>query len=101
MLAVAFGGFVAAGGARAAEPVRPAGEATRPCPKSGKGFVHIPGSTTCIRLSGRVAAGVDMGSARRAAPANPPNLARLSIDTRSDTEYGPVRTFVRMGTGHR
>lgn len=90
-----------AGPACAAEPIRPAAEAMRPCPKSGAGFVRIPGSDTCIRLSGRVAAGVDAGSARKVVPVSPPNVARLAIDTRTETEYGPVRAFVRTGAGHR
>lgn len=89
------------GPAGAAETVRPASEAMRPCPKSGAGFVHVPGSDTCIRLSGRVAAGIDAGSARKVVRANPPDVARLAIDTRTDTDYGPVRAFVRIGSGHR
>lgn len=100
-----IGGFVLAvaltGTAGAAEPVRPAPEAARPCPRSGAGFVRIPGSDTCIHLSGRVAAGLDAGSARRAVRPTPPDVARLAIDTRTDTEYGPVRTYVRVGSGRR
>lgn len=98
---IALAGSLIVGNAGAAEPVRPTREAMRPCPKSGAGFVQIPGSATCIRLSGRVAAGVDIGTTRRAPSTVPPNVARLAIDTRTDSEYGPVRTFVRMGSGHR
>ncbi|WP_246733225.1 porin [Methylobacterium sp. BTF04] len=87
--------------ANAAEPVRPAQEAMRPCPKHGAGFVRIPGSATCIRLSGRVAAGIDLRGAHKAPSPIPPNLARLAIDTRTETDYGPVRTFVRTGSAHR
>lgn len=84
----------------AAEPPRPASETLRPCPKHGAGFVRLPGSSTCLRLSGRVGAGIDLRSAHRAPPTIPPNVARLAIDTRTDTDYGPVRTFVRIGAGH-
>ncbi|MGU3537258.1 porin [Methylobacterium sp. A54F] len=72
----------------------------QPCPSYGAGFVRVPGSTTCLRLSGRVRAGADAGSApARLAPVEPPVSGRFSIDTRSDTDYGPVRTFVRAGNG--
>ncbi|KQP07875.1 hypothetical protein ASF28_12280 [Methylobacterium sp. Leaf99] len=82
--------------------VAPAGE-VRPCPSQGAGFVRVPGTTTCLRLSGRVAAGLAAGlaagpAAERRNPA-PLSLGRLSVDTRTTTDYGPVRAFVRMGTG--
>lgn len=66
-----------------------------PCPWQGDGFVRIPGTTTCLRLSGRVAAGMGTGSARMPAPVQ----GRLSVDARSQTDLGPVRSFVRIDAG--
>lgn len=66
-----------------------------PCPREGAGFVRIPGTTTCLRLSGRVAAGLQTGAGRTAAPV----MGRLSVDTRSETDLGPVRSFVRIDAG--
>ncbi|MCJ2083266.1 porin [Methylobacterium sp. J-090] len=93
---VALGlGIGLAGPALARErAVAPAGDLL-PCPSQGAGFVRVPGTTTCLRLSGRVAAGL-AADRRTTAPLS---MGRLSIDTRTATEYGPVRGFVRMGTG--
>ena len=69
----------------------------RPCPRHGAGFVKAPGSETCIRLSGRAAVDFIARDRReRAAPIVAPT-GRIAIDTRTETEYGPVRTFVRVG----
>jgi hypothetical protein len=83
--------------AGAAERLRPQvpGEKLLPCPKQGAGFVSVPGSPTCIRLSGRAVGGIDVGSHGAA----PLTAGQLSIDTRSESEFGPVRAFVRMGHG--
>lgn len=70
-------------------------EALLPCPGQGPGFMQLPGSGTCIRVSGRVAAGVDIGPQRTA----PVAAGQLSIDSRTESDYGPVRTFVRLGHG--
>lgn len=67
------------------------------CPEQGAGFARIPGTTTCLRVSGRVSAGADIGSHASAAPAR----GRFSVDTRSDTDLGPVRSFLRLDAGHR
>ena len=71
-----------------------------PCPAQGAGFDRIPGTSTCIRLSGRVAAGVDarVGGRARSSTAVPVQ-GRVAIDARTDSEYGPVRSFVRIGAG--
>lgn len=67
------------------------------CPEQGAGFARIPGTATCLRVSGRVAAGIDLGSHGSAAPVR----GRFSVDTRSDTDLGPVRSFLRLDAGHR
>lgn len=77
------------------------GRAKAACP-SGAGFVAVPGTDTCLRLSGRVAAGGTVGRRGSVEPhAVPGAEGRLSIDARTTTEAGPVRAFVRMGAGQR
>lgn len=78
------------------EAIAPASEV---CP--GKpGFVRIPGTQSCTRLSGRVAAGAGIGNGSRAiAPADV--TGRIAVDHRTQTDYGEVRTYVQIGNGHR
>jgi hypothetical protein len=78
-------------------PVTPALEA---CPAKGPGFVRMPGSDSCFRISGRVAAGVDARAGHGTASA-PVVAGRLAIDNRTDTDLGEVRTYVRIGNGRR
>ncbi|BAU91940.1 hypothetical protein MPPM_3335 [Methylorubrum populi] len=73
----------------------PSEAATESCPSQGAGFIRIPGTTTCIRLSGRVRAGIDAGSSGTAAPVQ----SRIAVDTRSESALGPVRSFVRIDAG--
>lgn len=72
-----------------------------PCPAKGPGFVRLPGGDGCVRVSGRVTAGLDL----RAGPGHPaaaaPVAGRLAIDNRADTDLGEVRTYLRMGNGRR
>lgn len=69
-----------------------------PCPEYGSGFGRIPGTSTCVRLSGRVTAGADLGAGPRAAD---PVSGRFAIDTRSETDLGTARAFVRVDSGRR
>lgn len=70
------------------------------CP--GKpGFVRMPGSRNCTRLSGRVAAGIDSRANAGGAAAAPVMAGRIAIDNRTDTDFGEVRTYVRVGNGRR
>ncbi|MFF9548469.1 hypothetical protein [Methylobacterium fujisawaense] len=71
-----------------------------PCPSKGPGFVRLPGSGGCIRISGRVTAGADLGAGHGVAAA-PAVAGRLAIDNRADTDLGEVRTYLRIGTGRR
>lgn len=78
------------------EALAPVSEA---CP--GKpGFVRIPGTQSCTRLSGRVAAGAGIGSGSRAM-APPDVTGRIAVDNRTATDFGEVRTYVRIGNGRR
>lgn len=71
-----------------------------PCPSKGPGFVRMPGSDSCVRISGRVTAGMDMRAGHGVAAA-PVAAGRLAIDNRADTDLGEVRTYVRIGNGRR
>lgn len=97
----ALAALVAAGPALAVDlqkaPVTPG---PVPCPSKGPGFVRFPGSSSCIRVTGRVAAGLDLRAGADAAAA-PLVAGRLAIDNRADTELGEVRTYLRFGTGRR
>jgi len=101
---------VAVGGAQAADlPVKAkAVEYVKVCSLYGPGFYYIPGTDTCIKLGGYLRADVlansnvvDIGNTGGAGGANNRFTngytwrARedLSIDTRTATEYGLLRTF--------
>lgn len=76
-------------------------EAARACPRHGPGFVQVPGSATCIRIGGHVRAEYG-GSTRRIDRdriAGFGSSASVSADTRTDTEYGPLRSYVRIRAG--
>ncbi|MFD1302810.1 porin [Methylobacterium marchantiae] len=88
--------------ASALEPVRPEPQqAAKPCPRHGAGFIRIPGSETCIRVGGRARTGLDLRSGEDGSAARPVAGGRLSVDTRTESDYGPVRTYVRIDAGRR
>ena len=85
-----------------AEPIQPEPvQAARPCPRHGAGFVRVPGSTACIRIGGRVTTGLDVRSHADGMSADPVAGGRFAIDTRADSDLGPVRAYVRVGSGRR
>jgi Porin subfamily len=102
--------LLVAGGAGAADlPVKAkAVEYVRICSLYGAGFFYIPGADTCIKLGGYLRVDLNYNAGVSDAPfwngegairdryANWYNdLARmaLTVDTRTATEYGVVRTF--------
>jgi hypothetical protein len=103
-------GLVAMGGAQAADlPVKAAAvEYVRICSLYGAGFFYIPGTDTCIKLGGYLRVDTtfnggiydspswngDAGQGNRYLNyfAARSRLA-LTVDTRTATEYGVVRTF--------
>ena len=103
-------GLVAMSGAQAADlPVKAkAVEYVRICSLYGAGFFYIPGTDTCIKLGGYVRidttfnGGVygqpfyngDLGQQNRFRDYfNSRSRMALTVDTRTATEYGVVRTF--------
>jgi hypothetical protein len=103
-------GLIAMSGAQAADlPVKAkAVEYVRICSLYGAGFYYIPGTDTCIKLGGYVRidttfnGGVygqpfyngDFGQGNRFRDQfNSRSRMALTVDTRTATEYGVVRTF--------
>lgn len=90
--------LVAATGANAADaiiaPEPEAVEYVRVCDAYGAGFFYIPGTETCLRVSGMVRYQIDWTSeddgwdkyAR----------AELNFDARNETELGTLRSFIKL-----
>ena len=110
VLGSAAGLLAMSGGAQAADlPVKAkAVEYVRICSLYGAGFFYIPGTDTCIKIGGYLRADLNIHGGNSDGPfwsgdpgfqdryANQYNdYARmaLTIDTRTQTEYGVVRTF--------
>src|SRR6266481_3969683 len=106
-------GLVAMSGAQAADlPVKAkAVEYVRICSLYGAGFYYMPGTDTCIKLGGYVRADTAVNTGNdygfpTGAPDGAQNRLRnnftsrarmdLTVDTRTATEYGVVRTFADM-----
>lgn len=101
---------LAVSGASAADlPVKAkAVEYVKVCSLYGAGFYYIPGTDTCIRIGGLLRADITFNGGPHGAPAWNGDLGQqnryrdyfaersrlgLTIDTRTVTEYGVVRTF--------
>jgi hypothetical protein len=106
-------GLLAMGGAQAADlPVKAkAVEYVRICSLYGAGFWYIPGTDTCIRISGYVRAEADVNAGPFLNPAISGQLGNsdrysdsytayargsLTFDTRTASEYGVVRALVKF-----
>jgi len=96
-------GLVAVTGAQAAdvvvaEPV----EYVRVCDVYGTGFFYIPGTETCLRVSGYARFQVNVaGDPAQNREGDDYDLrsrvrARLNFDAREETELGQLRAFVRL-----
>ena len=104
-------GLVAIAGAQAADlPVKakPA-QYVKICSLYGAGFFYIPGTDTCIKLGGYVRAETSYQAANSFGIPNPLNLddrnggnnwwrarSLLSVDTRSQTAYGTLRSYFQL-----
>src|ERR1700716_3323248 len=103
-------GLLAIGGAQAADlPVQAkAVEYVRICSLYGAGFFYIPGTDPCIKLGGYLRVDTTFNGGVHGQPAWSGDLGQhnryadyfssrsrlaLTIDTRTATEYGVVRTF--------
>lgn len=106
-------GLVAVTGARAADAVVVAEpepvEYVRVCDVFGEGFFYIPGTETCLRISGYVRYKMGATSDDGLAAGDTPNFegyegdgwnkrtrARVNLDARSETEWGMLQAYVRL-----
>src|ERR1700730_4792944 len=104
--------LIAVSGAQAADlPVKAkAVEYVRICSLYGAGFFFIPGTDTCIKLGGYLRADVTFNGSIRVQPPWSGDLGEqnryrdyfaarsrmaLTVDTRTASEYGVVRTFMQ------
>lgn len=97
-------GFVAIAGASAADlgAKKPAAATyVKECPTHGAGFFVVPGTTSCLKIIGRVRADYSIDNAQTRgndkATAKNTFTARgyFGYDHRTATEYGLLRTYVR------
>src|ERR1700710_380110 len=106
------GGFIAMSGAQAADlPVKAkAVEYVRICSLYGAGFYYLPGTDTCMKIGGYLRADVTFNGGTQGIEAYTGDLGQnnryrdyftdrsrmaLTVDTRTATEYGVVRTFAQ------
>ncbi len=99
-------GLVAVASASAADlPVRKAApvDYVRVCSAYGTGFFYIPGTDTCLRVSGFVRADYTLnatqtraGATRNQQTTNFFARGRLNLDSRTGTEFGLLRTFTSL-----
>lgn len=111
-IALPLGVLFAGGPAMAADTVRMApepepAEYVRICDVYGAGFFYIPGTETCLRISGYVR--YTMGATSDDGVDDTPNWygfepdqwnkevrARLNFDARQETEWGMLRSYIRV-----
>ena len=97
-------GVFAVAGAQAADlPVKKAVpvEYVRVCSAYGAGFFYIPGTDTCLRVSGRARfeVGYNEALSRNQGAGDTTGyrgLARINLDARTQTGYGTLRAFSRL-----
>jgi hypothetical protein len=99
-------GLMAVTGSMAADlPSRKAAPAeyVRVCSAYGAGFFFIPGSDTCLQLSGRVRAQYQWQDSysRSDSTTGFRALLRFGMDARTQTEYGTVRAVARLSVERR
>jgi hypothetical protein len=119
LLLGAAAGLVAVAGAQAADmPVKAKPvQYVKICSLYGDGFYYIPGTDTCLKLGGYLRFQTDWGAGGggivqgsggtmiRQAKYNRQETndinyrvrAVISLDVRQQTEYGPLRTYIRAG----
>jgi len=75
----------------------------RNCATHGAGYFSVPGSETCVRIGGRARYDYDyrQARARDISQTGSRASARTTIDARTPTDYGMLRTFVRYDVQRR
>ena len=89
-----------AGAVAADLPVRKAApvEYVRVCTAYGAGFFYIPGTDTCLRVTGFAQFAYQYTNQNTLRPdvSGIRSMGRIALDARTDTAYGTLRTFIRM-----
>ncbi|MGH1574170.1 porin [Methylobacterium sp. P31] len=101
--------FAAIGAGHAADlPVKKAApvEFVRVCNAYGAGFWYIPGTDTCLRISGRARfeylyQNTGNRSGTNGDVSGYRGLARINMDARTQTAYGTLRAFTRIEIQNR
>jgi hypothetical protein len=98
-------GLMVASAAQAAdlpgEVVPTAVDYVKVCDTFGAGFFYIPGTETCLDISGRVRFRVEYTGGDAVDDTLDFHAdGRLQFDTRSSTEYGTLRTFFQISDGY-
>jgi hypothetical protein len=86
-------------------------EYVKVCNTYGAGFFFIPGSNTCLKVGGRVRAEYQYWQAKHGSVGGGGNgganksgfrsQGQIQLDARTATEYGTLRTFVRLIMANR
>ncbi|WP_210035930.1 porin [Methylobacterium sp. PvR107] len=82
-------------------------EYVRVCTAYGAGFFYIPGTDTCLRISGRARfeGGYQTSYSRQAANGGDTSgyrgQLRINLDARTQTAYGTLRAFARLDAASR
>ena len=81
-------------------------EYVRVCSAYGAGFFYIPGTDTCLRISGRARfeGGYMPSFSRQGGNGDTSGYQgrmRINLDARTQTAYGTLRAFVRLDAGAR
>ncbi len=83
-------------------------EFVRVCSAYGAGFFYIPGTDTCLRISGRARAEYGYQSNENRSVGTQVGdvsmfrgLLRINMDARTQTDYGTLRAFIRLEAASR
>lgn len=98
--AVAVVGGAQAADLSVAEPV----EYVKVCDYFGTGYWYIPGTDTCIKISGYVQEGAEFHANQsmflsHSAGWSFNNVLQMDVDTKSETEYGVLEGLISFGGG--
>jgi hypothetical protein len=101
LLLGAAAGLVTVGAAQAADLPMTKAEAVeyvKVCTEFGEGFFYIPGTDTCLKISGEVRADIRFQDRdnRQTDVVFFKTEPRLKFDARTNTEYGILRSYIQM-----
>lgn len=93
--------LAAVSGARAADAIVAAApealEYVRVCDAFGTGYFYIPGTETCLKISGYARFQVDIGKRKSGSSDwNATSRGQVEFDARSETEIGTLRSFIAL-----